>query len=173
MISKILNKKIYVVVASTGLETSSFQAFYPAQSNTNGETYMTVKEKNFSIGAPEDWIQDIQAGFKTEDTPTQDPIVLLFQSEHYIWLRFAKREDGASLDESKTEAAPMEIDEMEEPPGELPQTSYQSNMVHAVQALDSSKEEIMGKDASVADAPRGGPQSTASSEQEELNRETP
>ncbi|KAF4032132.1 hypothetical protein GN244_ATG15999 [Phytophthora infestans] len=101
MISKILNKKIYVVVASTGLETSSFQVFYPAQSNRNGETYMTVKEKNFSIGAPEDWIQDIQAGFKTEDTPTQDPIVLLFQSEHYTWLRFAKREDGASLDESQ------------------------------------------------------------------------
>ncbi|EEY60493.1 uncharacterized protein PITG_22409, partial [Phytophthora infestans T30-4] len=74
MISKILNKKIYVVVASTGLETSSFQVFYPAQSNRNGETYMTVKEKNFSIGVPEDWIQDIQAGVRGENLQLKEKV---------------------------------------------------------------------------------------------------
>lgn len=73
------------------------------------ETFASVKERNYDIRQPQDWISALQKAYLAVKAGSETPIVLLYAGRHYTRLRFTRRSHCSTAKARPTEDSTMEI----------------------------------------------------------------
>ncbi|EGZ25883.1 hypothetical protein PHYSODRAFT_372842, partial [Phytophthora sojae] len=60
LLAKIIQREIFVVVAPSGLDDASYLIFQPDEVENLGETFSSVKERNYEGKKPKGWIKRLQ-----------------------------------------------------------------------------------------------------------------
>ncbi|OWZ14518.1 hypothetical protein PHMEG_00011988 [Phytophthora megakarya] len=109
LLTKLLDRKVFVVLTRNGAENASYQIFEPAEVKIEGVTFSSAKERNYCSGKPNAWMKELQRASKAGQEDNQSPIVLHYNGNHYSQLKFEVTQAVWGEKEENDEGS-MEVD---------------------------------------------------------------
>ncbi|KAE9095780.1 hypothetical protein PF010_g16581 [Phytophthora fragariae] len=92
MLAKILHRTIYMVDASNGVANAHFSLFTAGERVCGGGKFTTVKEKIYRPEEITEWVKHLQKACLDITPQSGPPLVIIFRTSHYNWLRFSTEE---------------------------------------------------------------------------------
>ncbi|KAE9171574.1 hypothetical protein PF005_g27087 [Phytophthora fragariae] len=108
MLAKMLHRNIYMVEASKGVDKANFSLFTAGERVCNEKKFTTVKERIFSPEEAAQWMTQLQNECNKDIATTGPPIVLIFRTNHYNWLRFSSEEKAVPNEEDNENSRGLE-----------------------------------------------------------------
>ncbi|KAE9068364.1 hypothetical protein PF007_g27719 [Phytophthora fragariae] len=108
MLAKMLHRNIYMVEASKGVAKANFSLFTAGERVCNEKKFTTVKERIFSPEEAAQWMTQLQNECNKDIATTGPPIVLIFRTNHYNWLRFSSEEKALPDEEDNENSRGLE-----------------------------------------------------------------
>lgn len=105
MLSKLLQRPIYVVVGHEGLAKPTFQVFKPIHKATPTHALESGGEFNYAWEKAKSWMAQLQQDCHGFEDTGKLPIVLFYGSQHYTWLKLGETPSNELLEELVTSPA--------------------------------------------------------------------